>query len=121
MLILSCSWLREQHAIPGALTALFAPRLAGRIKMSIVNPLLDEIDDFSTPNQSFRRDAPNPLLSSTPHHGLVDDADDFEFLPVDIVINNPVFGSGLDLQKVLCLVAVTHIYSDNVCTFRSML
>ena len=76
--------------------------------MSILNPLLVQGDEFSTPNHSFRRDAPpNPLLSSTPHHALEDDEDDIEFQPVDVVIKNPVFGSGLDLQKVLHLTAVT--------------
>ena len=95
-----CSWLREQHAIPGAVNALFAPRLGTRIKMSRDNPLYAVTGEISTPNLSFRQNRVNPLLSSTPHrrHGFEDDS--FEYEPADCVIKNPLFGSGLHLQKV---------------------
>ena len=97
---ITCSWLREQHAIPGAVNAAFAPRLASRIKMSVVNQLFARDGDLSTPDQSFGRGTPNPLLSSTPHRELGSDEDGFEYQPSDVVIKNPLFGSGLQLQKV---------------------
>lgn len=95
-----CSWLREQHAIPGAVNALFAPRLGTRIKISLDNPLFVETGEISTPNQYFQKNRLNPLLSSTQHsqHGFEDDS--FEYEAVDVVIKNPLYGSGLNLQKV---------------------
>ena len=100
------SWLREQHAIPGAVNALFAPRLGNRIKLSVGNPLFAISGEISTPNQSFRQNNVNPLLTSTPHsnahgqHGTEEETIEYE--PADFVIKNPLFGSGLHLQKVCC-------------------
>lgn len=107
------SWLREQHALPGAINALFAPRLESRIKMSITNPLFTQEGD-ATPNQSFGRGGANPLLSSTPYHGLGHEDDSFEHQPVDHIIKNPLFGSGLHLQKVCVLHAAVlyHLVHD---------
>ena len=95
----ACSWLREQHAIAGAINALFAPSLETRIRKMVINPLFTQ-GATSTPNQSVRGERAGPLLSSTPHHGLENDEESFEHQPVDIVIKNPLFGSGLQLQKV---------------------
>ena len=94
-----CSWLREQHAIPGAVNALFAPRLTSRIKISVANQLfaIEDDNDFVTPNHSLRV---NPLLTSTPHSEVEAAEKAFEYEPVDVAIKNPLFSSGLQLQKV---------------------
>ena len=67
--------------------------------MSLDNPLFAVAGEISTPNKYFRHNRVNPLLSSTPsRQGFEDDSFDYE--PADFVIKNPLFGSGLHLQKV---------------------
>jgi hypothetical protein len=91
---LKCSWLREQHAIAGAINALFAPRLETRIRQTIVNPLFEE-GAGSTADQSLS--GGGHLLNSSPHER---EGDRYEHQPVDVLVKNPLFGSGLHLQKV---------------------
>lgn len=94
-----CSWLREQHAIQGAINALFAPSLETRIRQMVINPLFEE-GDTSTPNYPHGG-GEGALLNSVPHHaGMERDEERYEHQPVDVLIKNPLFGSGLNLQKV---------------------
>ena len=76
------------------------------------NPLISQ--DGYTPNQSFHS---HPLLSSTPFHGrgaentlqettaftlakLSETSTSLRVYPVDMIIKNPLFGSGLTFEKV---------------------
>lgn len=66
---------------------------------------------MGTPNQSFSNGI-TPLVSSTPFSGIGKNGTQTEFtenaskvitetlLPVDMIIENPIFGSGLTLRKV---------------------
>ena len=83
----------------GAINALFAPSFETRIRQTVINPLFEE-GAASTPNQSLRG---GPLMSSMPHHaGLEREPEEerYEHQPVDVLVKNPLFGSGLHLQKV---------------------
>lgn len=117
------SWLREQHAVSGGINSLFAPSLQSRMKMFVLNPLFSSgpapppMSDTS--NQSFTINV-TPLTSSTPFHGpgargestlhettgfsvsrvKESDLTVTEHQPVDIIVENPIFGSGLRLRKV---------------------
>ena len=76
--------------------------------MSLDNPLFAVTGKISTPNLPFRQNKVNPS-SSTPHpqHGFEDD--NFDHEPADFVIKNPLFGSGLHLQKVHLSIAIITI------------
>lgn len=115
------SWMREQHVLPGAVNSLFAPPIESRMKMFVPNPLFStQTEDFLTPNQSMIEDGP-PLLSSTPFNAAEDTtltlspapvetsvraarhsvATSFQqHHPVDMIVKNPLFGSGLCFKKV---------------------
>ena len=84
--------------------------------MCVVNPLFGQPPVGETPNQSFAG-RPNPLLSSTPFHGFGEEStlhettaftftrlnetmSTFQEQPVDLIVKNPLFGSGLKLRKV---------------------
>ena len=112
--------MREQHALPGAVNSLFAPTLESRMKLFVTNPLfMAQNEELQTPNHTMVENSP-PLLSSTPFNGL---ADDITILstpaagvpipqtrqsitsfnkhhPVDMIVKNPLFGSGLCFKKV---------------------
>lgn len=84
--------------------------------MSWDNPLFAVTGEISTPNPYFQKNRVNPLLSSTPHHQHGFEDDSFEYEPVDFVIKNPLFGSGLHLQKVRLYAYMYHYlvyWSDN--------
>ena len=70
--------------------------------MSVVNHLfaVEDDDEFVTPNHSFQMSRANPLLTSTPHGTIEVEEEAFEYEPADITVKNPLFGSGLQLQKV---------------------
>lgn len=117
--------MREQHAVPGGINSLFALSLQSRLKMFMVNPLFADsllvaapsVSD--TPNQSFA----TPISASTPFNGLKEESTLFEdtmastvpraeetvdasvrageHQSVDMIVENPLFGSGLRLKKVL--------------------
>ena len=91
------SWLREQHAIAGAINALFSPSLKARIRQTIVNPLFEE-GVASTPNQSTRGERARREREE----------ERYEHQPVDVLIKNPLFGSGLHLQKVNSYKIIEH-------------
>ena len=70
---LTHSWLREQHAVPGAINVLFAPSLLSRIKLCTRNPLLEAVpstNELSTtsPSPLSASHEGQPLLTSTPSH-----------------------------------------------------
>ena len=123
------SWMREQHVLPGAVNSLFAPTIESRLKVFVTNPLFlphDNEDglDADTPNQSTVGEG-LPLMSSTPlneapesstalgggrappstrevpaaRHSVVSMSFD-EHHPVDMIVKNPLFGSGLSFKKV---------------------
>lgn len=118
------SWLREQHAVAGGINSLFARSLESRMKMFIVNPLFvggSKADSaptpLDTPNQSFT-DGVTPLTSSTPftdtgenstcHETAVEDVAAGrarEHQAVDMIVENPIFGSGLRLKKVCSFIS----------------
>lgn len=113
-----CSWLREQHAVAGSINSLFARSLESRMKMFVINPLFiggpkaHVPTPLETPNQSFTEGVP-PLTSSTPFSGpgensttTADAARAQQHQPVDMMVENPIFGSGLRLKKV----ATSHIH-----------
>ena len=67
-----CSWLREQHAVPGAIGSLFTYSLTKKCKMAVFNPLfqlhLEEetkqrISSITTPKKQSLKDN---KLNSTP-------------------------------------------------------
>ena len=94
--------------------------------MFVENPLFagesraDPSLPLETPNQSFT-DGAAPLISSTPFVGLgenstrhettgftlskIKDMDATEHQPVDMIVENPIFGSGLRLKKVHCIIS----------------
>ena len=118
--LLICSWLREQHNLPGAINNLFSASLQSRLKMYVANPLFPQTGQHSmqdTPNQSFLS-KPHPMLSSTPFHGVREDSTlhettaftiaklnetstSLQDYPVDMIVKNSLFGSGLALNKVI--------------------
>jgi len=101
--------------VPGAINSLFAPSLERRVKMHIPNPLFNHpVGD--TPPQSPPKKT-HPLLSSTPFHGAGEDGglhetttstiaklnETYSLLedyPVDVIVKNPLFGSGLQFGRV---------------------
>lgn len=103
--------------MPGAINSLYAPSLQDRMKMCVVNPLFGQLPVGETPNQTFVG-RPNPVLSSTPFNGLEEEESTlhettaftftrlndmssmFQEQPVDLIVKNPLFGSGLKLKKV---------------------
>lgn len=116
------SWLREQHAVSGGINSLFTPSLQSRMKMFVVNPLFVSTRTsapaaLETPNQSFV-DRTSPLISSTPFNDFGEEStlrettaftvskineSDLtvrEHQSVDMIVMNPIFGSGLRLKKV---------------------
>lgn len=96
----------------GAIHSLFAPSLFSRMKMFVVNPshtssqLPSQLPP-QTPNQSFASEL-TPLVSSTPFSGAGEDSthtceEDItveDRQPVDMIVENPIFGSGLRLRRV---------------------
>lgn len=118
------SWLREQHAIAGSINSLYAPSLESRMKLFVINPLFTGTQQtdtvpLETPDQSFSSKAP-PLISSTPFGDPGEDSTRHEktgftvsrikeldataieeHQPVDMIVENPIFGSGLSLKKVV--------------------
>ena len=95
----TCSWLREQHEIAGAINALFAPNLKTRIKQTISNPLFEEGVQKEFDGREWRRDGSLVRLAHD-RLRLGSDEEIYEDEPVDILIKNPLFGSGLQLEKV---------------------
>jgi len=121
------SWMREQHVLPGAVNSLFAPTIESRLKVFVYNPLFlpndeDNRPNTDSPNKSTVGDG-MPLMSSTPlsgapetstavssrkpsalavptAHASVVSAPFREHHPVDMIVKNPLFGSGLSFKKV---------------------
>ena len=96
---------------------MFAPSLESRLKMFVANPMftdggLQADTAQETPNQSFTEGI-EARVTSTPFSGLGDDesarhevatpriqsVNSQEYQPVDMIVENPVFGSGLRLKK----------------------
>jgi hypothetical protein len=115
LLPLLCSWLREQHTVAGGINSLFARSLESRLKMFIANPILaageSETDvpvPQETPNQSFAEgistqdtSTPSAAHLETPASRVQSaDISVGEYQPVDMIVENPVFGSGLRLKRV---------------------
>lgn len=123
MLSILDHWLREQHAVAGSINSLFARSLESRMKMFVVNPTFamgsqaDAPVPLGTPNQSLTHQL-TPLISSTPFIGVGENSTRHETTgftvskikekditvrehqPVDMIVENPIFGSGLRLKKV---------------------
>lgn len=137
---LCCSWLREQHAVAGGINSLFAPSLQSRMKLFVMNPMFTAPQaptaspPQETPDQSFSEEI-TPLISSTPvglgvnntrHEttgftlSTVKESDITaarKHQQVDMIVENPVFGSGLRLKKV----HITRLVHYNYCDMLSRL
>lgn len=108
----------------GGINSLFAPSLQSRMKLFVMNPMFaatvqgpTAAPPQETPNQSFSEEI-TPLISSTPFAGLgvsntrhettgfslstvkESDITSRKHQQVDMIVENPVFGSGLRLKKV---------------------
>ncbi|CAI8012074.1 Krev interaction trapped protein 1 [Geodia barretti] len=120
-------WLRERHALPGCINYLFSPSLESRLKMHILNPL-HAPPAVATSNQEETREDRNktadvievgkrmwPASSSTPSQrpldtsafsvaSLKDSLVRLDHEPADMIVNNPLFASGVDFNQVDILV-----------------
>ena len=103
----------------GGINSLFAPSLQSRMKLFVMNPMFVATQaptsaPQETPEQSFSEEI-TPLTSSTPFAGLgvsntrhettlstvkESDITNKKHERVDMIVENPVFGSGLRLKKV---------------------
>ncbi len=98
--VLYFSWLREQHSVPGAINGLFAPSLQSRIKMCIKNPLVSS-ESHHIPFHGRWEDSALQETTAVTLAKLNETSTSLRVYPVDMVVKNPLFGSGLTFAKVL--------------------
>ena len=94
---------------------LFAPSLEKRVKMHMPNPLFGPPTDNTPPHSPPK--GTHPFLSSTPFHSAREEStlhettastiaklnetySSLEDYRVDVIVKNPLFGSGLQFGKV---------------------